>query len=79
MELLPVRSRCLMIALLFAVSLVMVGWPVGALADDRTYPASEFFSGPPLEMAEAIERNDMAALRQGAEQGVDLHARTRSP
>ncbi|WFE72154.1 ankyrin repeat domain-containing protein [Halomonas sp. M1] len=41
----------------------------------RSYTASEFFNGPQLEMAEAIERNDMATLRQGAEQGIDLHAR----
>ncbi|NDL69729.1 ankyrin repeat domain-containing protein [Vreelandella alkaliphila] len=41
----------------------------------RSYTASEFFTSPQLEMAQAIERNDMAALRQGAEQGIDLHAR----
>ncbi|MCL7931204.1 ankyrin repeat domain-containing protein [Halomonas llamarensis] len=41
----------------------------------RSYTASEFFTGPQLEMAKAIERNDMTALRQGAEQGIDLHAR----
>ncbi|WFE72803.1 ankyrin repeat domain-containing protein [Halomonas sp. M1] len=41
----------------------------------RSYTASEFFTGPQLEMAEAIERNDMVALRQGYEQGIDLHAR----
>ena len=75
MERLPVLSRSPMIAWLLALSLLIVGWPVGSLADDRAYPANEFFTGPPLEMAEAIERNDMAALRQGGEQGVDLHAR----
>lgn len=41
----------------------------------RSYTASEFFTGPQLEMAEAIERNDMVALHQGYEQGIDLHAR----
>lgn len=41
----------------------------------RSYTASDFFTGPQLEMAEAIERNDMDTLRQGAEQGIDLHAR----
>ncbi|WP_394426732.1 ankyrin repeat domain-containing protein [Vreelandella stevensii] len=41
----------------------------------RLYTASEFFVGPQLEMAEAIERNDMAALRRGAERGIDLHVR----
>ena len=41
----------------------------------RSYTATDFFQGPQLEMAEAIERNDMEALRQGAEQGIDLHAR----
>lgn len=39
-----------------------------------SYNANEFFTSPQLEMAEAIERNDMAALRQGAKQGIDLHA-----
>ncbi|WP_140398982.1 hypothetical protein [Halomonas citrativorans] len=41
----------------------------------RSYTATDFFQGPQLEMAEAIERNDMEALRQGPEQGIDLHAR----
>ncbi|MGO2246091.1 MULTISPECIES: ankyrin repeat domain-containing protein [Halomonas] len=41
----------------------------------RSYTATDFFQGPQLEMAEAIERNDMEALRQGAEHGIDLHAR----
>ncbi|WP_087108608.1 ankyrin repeat domain-containing protein [Halomonas citrativorans] len=41
----------------------------------RSYTATDFFQGPQLAMAEAIERNDMEALRQGAEHGIDLHAR----
>ncbi|MGO3699437.1 MULTISPECIES: ankyrin repeat domain-containing protein [Halomonas] len=41
----------------------------------RSYTATDFFQGPQLAMAEAIERNDMEALRQGAERGIDLHAR----
>ena len=41
----------------------------------RSYTATDFFQGPQLAMAEAIERNDMEALRQGVERGIDLHAR----
>jgi ankyrin repeat protein len=64
------------ILIVFLVGLLITGCqPSEGVSMSRSYTASEFFNGPQLEMAEAIERNDMAALRQGAEQGIDLHAR----
>ena len=37
-----------------------------------TYKAEEFFDGQQLEVARAIDRNDMAAVRKLAGQGADL-------
>ena len=39
----------------------------------KSYPADEFFDGRQLELARAIDRNDMNALRANAA-GVDLSA-----
>ena len=49
--------------------------PSSGVSMTRSYTATDFFQGPQLAMAEAIERNDMEALRQGVERGIDLHAR----
>ncbi|MGQ4879247.1 ankyrin repeat domain-containing protein [Billgrantia sp. LNSP4103-1] len=61
--------------LLLALLLLVSGCqPTQGLTMTRQHTADEFFSGPHLELARAIERNDMAALRRSAE-GVDLTAR----
>lgn len=61
--------------LLLVVLLLASGCqPTQGLTMSRQHTADEFFTGPHLELARAIERNDMAALRRGAE-GVDLTAR----
>lgn len=61
----------LLLALLLAASGCQ---PTQGLSMSHQHTADEFFTGPHLELARAIERNDMAALRHGAE-GVDLTAR----
>lgn len=64
------------ISIVFLVGLLIAGCqPSEGVSMSRSYTASEFFTGPQLEMAEAIERNDMDTLRQGHEEGIDLHAR----
>jgi ankyrin repeat protein len=60
---------------LLALLLVANGCqPTQGVTMPRTHSADEFFTGPHAELARAIERNDMAALRRDAE-GVDLTAR----
>jgi hypothetical protein len=60
--------------LLLALLLIVYGCqPTQGLTMSRQHTADEFFTGPQLELARAIERNDMAALRRGAV-AVDLNA-----
>ncbi|RDB41891.1 ankyrin repeat domain-containing protein [Halomonas sp. DQ26W] len=59
--------------LLLTALLVSGCQPSKGLSMSRNYSAEDIFTGPQLELARAIERNDMAALRRGAE-GVDLNA-----
>mgnify|MGYP001400055909 CR=1 FL=1 len=70
------RINCAIFILLLAVLIVSGCQPSKGLSMSRNYSADDIFTGPQLELAQAIERNDMAALRRGAE-GVDLHAQGR--
>ncbi|RCV91810.1 ankyrin repeat domain-containing protein [Billgrantia montanilacus] len=64
------------IILLLAALLVSGCQPSKGLSMSRNYSAVDIFTGPQLELARAIENNDMAALRRGAED-VDLNAQGR--
>lgn len=57
-----------------ALLVLFVIGATGCQVKPNRHTGDELFSGPHLELARAIERNDMAALRHGAE-GVDLTAR----
>ena len=70
----PFHSRYHSLLLLVLFFLASGCQSTQGLTMSRTHTAGELFSGPHLELARAIERNDMAALRHGAE-GVDLTAR----
>ncbi|NIC36729.1 hypothetical protein HBJ58_08570 [Halomonas desiderata] len=70
----PFHSRYHSLLLLVLFFLASGCQPTQGLTMSRTHTADEFFSGPHLELARAIERNDMAALRRGAD-GVDLTSR----
>ncbi|MCC5882021.1 MAG: hypothetical protein JJU25_05225 [Halomonas sp.] len=70
----PLRLRFHSLLLLVVLFFASGCQPTQGLTMSRTHTADEFFSSPHLELAQAIERNDMAALRRGAE-GVDLTAR----
>ncbi|MBA2779437.1 ankyrin repeat domain-containing protein [Billgrantia kenyensis] len=70
----PFHLRYQSILLLVLFFLASGCQPTQGLTMSRTHTANEFFTGPHLELAQAIERDDMTALRRGAE-GVDLTAR----
>ncbi|AMC99846.1 ankyrin repeat domain-containing protein [Halomonas chromatireducens] len=70
------RINCAIFILLLATLLVSGCQPSKGLSMSRNYSAEDIFTGPQLELARAIESNDMAALRRSAV-GVDLHAQGR--
>ncbi len=69
----PFHSRYHSLLLLALFFLASGCQPTQGLTMSRTHTADEFFTGPHLELARAIERSDVATLNKVAD-GVDLNA-----